>query len=411
MPLKSVIALILATATLVLLWYLLRPSEAPTVSTVPTPEAQDDYPLRDWDAQRREKLNISLFTFNDNNRNGRYDLGDSPLASIAVRATRPDGSVVIVRSNINGYANFGMLFEDAGVDISRADVDYRLKVSVPPLWQLSTANAEQVVRFSWLPGSPSGLITENPPAAVGLMPQLRVTGRIISDSEQSLQVSATGPDGERRAVALTQHNAFTFDAQPGAWLLTAGDPVAGVVHQRTFTVSNAPVQLSATDLVQSSPDSLAFPVVEDFERLPRAALEKLPGGRSGLGWDFLIAVDNQFYQGPGYANGLRSGKMVGYNSSGHPVTITPDAGEVSFDFVGAYFSAAWPSAHGEQLRVQAWRKGQVIGQEQISLSYLGPVWFQADYHQIDRLILSSAHYWQFVTDDMAFRLGTRRNID
>jgi hypothetical protein len=151
---------------------------------------------------------------------------------------------------------------------------------------------------------------------------------------------------------------------------------------------------------------LPFPIVEDFEGRHSAPLEKLPGGWSGLGWDFLIAVDNQFYAGPGYVNGLRSGKMVGYNSSGHPVTITPDAGEESFDFVGGYFSAAWPSAHGEQLQVQAWRKGQLVGEEEISLSYLGPVWFQADYHRIDRLVLSTAHYWQFVTDDMAFRLAS-----
>jgi hypothetical protein len=116
-------------------------------------------------------------------------------------------------------------------------------------------------------------------------------------------------------------------------------------------------------------------------------------------------VDNQYYGGPGYVNGLQSGRMVAYNSSGHPVTITPDVGRESFDFVGAYFSVAWPAAQGEELLVQAWRQGQRVGQEKVALSYLGPVWFQADYLQIDRLELSSAHYWQFVVDDMAFRLG------
>jgi hypothetical protein len=402
---KSVAALALSTATLVLLWYLFWQPELPTARAPSPATADGDYPLRDWSAERREKLNISLFTFNDRNRNGRYDVGDSPQASIVVRVTRPDGSVVTARSNINGYANFGMLSGQAEADISQADADYYFAVSVPPQWQLSTANAEQVIHFSALPGSPSGLMTESPPAVVGLMPRLAITGRVIGIGGRQPQVSATAPDGERRAVVLGDDNTFSFEGEPGDWLLTATDIDSGVSRQRPFSVANAPVQLSAMDLVQPTLDPLVFPVVEDFEGLQRSVLEKLPGGRSGLGWDFLIAADNQFYGGPGYANGLRSGKMVGYNSSGHPVTITPDVGDERFDFVGAYFLAAWPSAHGEQLLVQAWRDGELVGQEEISLSYLGPVWFQADYHRIDRLTLSSAHYWQFVTEDMAFRVA------
>lgn len=403
MSLKSILALVLSAATLALLWYLFL--RQPEVSPAPTLAAQDDYPLRDWSADKREKLNISLYTFNDNNRNGRYDMGDSPLASIVVRVTRPDGSVVATRSNVNGYANFGMLARNASAGINRADADHLFVVSVPPFWQLSTANAEQVVRFSELPGSPSGLTAVIPPAVVGLMPQLRVTGRIMGRAGQKHLLSVTGPEGLQRAVELDEDGTFVFEGETGEWLLTASDIASGEQRQRTFKVNDAPVQLSATDLAQPIVDALPIPMVEDFEGPHRAALEKLPGGWSGLGWDFLIAVDNQFYAGPGYVNGLRSGKMVGYNSSGHPVTITPDAGEDSFDFVGGYFSAAWPSAHGEQLKVQAWRKGQLVGEEEISLSFLGPVWFQADYHQIDRLVLSTAHYWQFVTDDMAFRLA------
>lgn len=402
MPAKSVLALALSSATLVLLWYLFRQPEAPAVPVLAAPV---DYPDRDWNAPRREKLNISLFTFNDMNRNGRFDLGDNPLGSIVVRVTRPDGSIVTARSNINGYANFGMLLQDPEIAISQADADYRFVVSVPPQWLLSTANAEQVIRFSALAGSPSGLIADSPPTVVGLMPRLDVTGRVIGIGDRRAQLSATGPDSEQQVIALGDDNTFSFEAQPGDWLLAAGDIDSGVVRQRSFTVANAPVQLSAIDLGQSNPPPLAFPTVQDFEGLPRSPLEKLPDGHSGLGWDFLVAVDNQFYLGPGYANGLRSGKMVGYNSSGHPVTITPTVGDDSFDFVGAYFSAAWPSAHGERLRVQAWRAGQLVGQEEIKLSYLGPVWFQADYRRIDRLVLSTAHYWQFVTEDMVFRVA------
>ncbi len=400
MPLKSVLALALSAATLGLLWYLfLRPDMA----TSPVVTTTEDYPVRDWNTDQFETLNMSLFTFSDNNRNGRYDQGDRPMASIVVRLTRPDGSVVTARSNINGFANFTMLFESADADISRADADYQFVVSVPPLWQISTANAQQVVRFARLPGSFAGLIAEKPPAVAGLMPELLISGRIASDRQPV--VNAVGPGGERQAVTLDGNNEFAFVGQPGEWLLEVSDTATGVARQRPFRVANAPVRLSTIDMARSSPEPLPFPLVEDFEGLQRSSLEKLPGGRSGLGWDFLVAVDNQTYGGPGYANGLQSGKMVAYNSSGHPVTVTPGAGEAGFDFVGAYFTVAWPAAHGERLLVQAWRQGQLAGREELTLSYLGPVWLQADYQQIDRLELSSAHYWQFVVDDMAFRVA------
>ncbi|MDH4042635.1 MAG: hypothetical protein OEV88_18455, partial [Gammaproteobacteria bacterium] len=63
----------------------------------------------------------------------------------------------------------------------------------------------------------------------------------------------------------------------------------------------------------------------------------------------------------------------------------------------------WPDAEGETLVVEAWRDGQPIAREELVLSYLGPVWFEADFRQIDRLTLSTAQYWQFIAEDMVFR--------
>ncbi len=409
MLLKSALAVALSAAILLAVWFLLQRAdvaEAPAAAAA----TQEDYAARDWDEGQFEKLNISLYTFSDNNRNGRYDQGDRPMAAIAVHLTRPDGSMLTARSNINGYANFSMLFEGAAADIAVADGDYQFAVSIPPGWRNSTSNALQAVHFVHLPGSISGLMAENPPAVVGLMPELRVTGRIASTAKQQLLVIAVGPDGARQAIPLDENKGFSFEVHPGQWLLEVSDTQTGRLSRRSFQVANAPLQLSAIDLTKSNPDPLAIPVLEDFEGLQRSTLEKLPGGRSGLGWDFLIAVDNQYYGGPGYANALQSGRMVAYNSSGHPVTITPDVGQESFDFVGAYIAVAWPAAQGEQLLVQAWRQGRVVGREEITLSYLGPVWFQGDYHQIDRLELSSAHYWQFVVDDMVFRVSRESGI-
>ena len=73
--------------------------------------------------------------------------------------------------------------------------------------------------------------------------------------------------------------------------------------------------------------------------------------------------------------------------------------------MGGYFSVAWPKAHGETLHLTAWRGEQVIAETRLKLSYLGPVWLDAEFRDIDKLRLSTEHHWQFVTDDMTFRLA------
>lgn len=87
----------------------------------------------------------------------------------------------------------------------------------------------------------------------------------------------------------------------------------------------------------------------------------LPNGHAGLNWNYLLAVDNQFSRVPGSVNTLMSGRAVAYNSSGHPASIS--AGPTGrFDFVGAYFGIARPSAEGEILHVEAWRGKQRVGE-------------------------------------------------
>ena len=95
---------------------------------------------------------------------------------------------------------------------------------------------------------------------------------------------------------------------------------------------------------------------------------------------------------------------MAYNSSGHPVTISAPEGEF-FDFVGGYFSVAWPTAEGEVLNIAAWRESQLVSSSRLTLSYLGPTWLEADLRSIDRLTLTTSHYWQFVVDDLTFRLA------
>ena len=76
----------------------------------------------------------------------------------------------------------------------------------------------------------------------------------------------------------------------------------------------------------------------------------------------------------------------------------------TFDFIGGYFTVAWGKANGEKLKIEAFRKDQIVLSEEIELSHLGPKWLELDIRNIDRLVLSTEHYWQFATDDLHFRI-------
>ncbi len=354
------------------------------------------YPDRDWRRGEPSKLNISVFTFSDRNRNGRYDTEDKPLARIAVRLTRPDGSTRIARSNVNGYANFSMQRDGEDADVAEAGKAYRFEVLPPPDWSGTTGNEQQTVVFKAIAGSIAGLGADAPPTTVGLAPTSRVSGIWPDQSGQPLR--AWNPQQQiARDASLSQKGEFSVDLDPGVWELSMDG-----VPPRTVTVAYAPVVLAQTIDTPSPTSSPRQPVLVDFEDNRRSFIEKLASGYAGLSWDYLLAVDNQFYKGPGYVNGLMSGSLVAYNSSGHPVTITGGQGNEPFDFLGGYFSTAWQNAEGETLIVKAWRDDELVAEERIALSHLAPVYLQAEFYAITRLELSTAHYWQFVADDLEF---------
>jgi len=314
------------------------------------------YAPRDWRQGAPSKLNISVFTFSDRNRNGVYDTADKPLNRIAVRLTRPDGSTRIERSNINGFANFAMQNTGDDADITRVGEPYQFRVLPPPGWNVSTGNAVQESSFRTIDGAIAGMGADSPPSVVGLTPPATITG-------------GTARKADKIAVAY------------------------------------APVVLGTTVPPRAARGESPATVTVGFDDLQRSAIEKVAAGYAGLDWDYLLAVDNQFYKGPGYVNGLMSGAMVAYNSSGHPVTVRGLPPKEYFDFVGGYFTVAWHNAEGETLHIKAWRGDVLVAEDSFSLSHLTPSYFFADYQDITRLQFETEHYWQFVADDLQFRLS------
>lgn len=397
------LAILVASALLV--WYVFVGRNTPEATAQPIVSVNPDtdwYPHRDWTNAAPGKLNISVFVYRDRNQDGIYDTGDVPMAAVAVLLTRPDGTHRMARTNINGYANFDVMAGDMETDIAEAGKPHHFEVQVPPAWHVTSGNARQSSTFALLPGAPAGMVTRTPPAVIGLAPELTASGTVASGTLAEGALVAMGPRGETTPLHPDGSGNFKLAVQPGRWTL---EHVRGEVRHtlKAFTVREAPVMLGTIGQVSVSESRTEETRTLDFENFERSFIEKLAHGHLGLSWDYLLAVDNQHYQGPGYVNVLASGHMVGYNSSGYPVTVRGAQPGKRFDFVGAYFGTAWPGAEGETLHLDAYRDGQRVHADTLPLSHLGPVWFQADYGDIDALRLHTAHYWQFVTDDMVFR--------
>lgn len=352
--------------------------------------AQDLYaPRTDWTSFTGGDLNISGFVFRDVNRNGVYDVEDPPMEGIAMQMTSPQGNSLIRWTNSNGFANFSMSARDPDADVSDPGL-YNFDVVVPGGWELTTGNARQTKRFELAPGAVADMVADPPFFPVGIAPSLAISG-LVPGAAQDKSVSVRPPSGEWRQIASQGVMQFRIPVHPGEWQIAIGDDDDRIV--RSVEVSDFPVQLSAGGGEADHPTGTHM--VVDYEDVTEKSIREMPSGAGGLMWWNMVALQ----VAPSYNNNAVSGNYVGYNSSGHPARIWSDD---PFSFVGGHFGVAWQRAHGETLHLRGYRRGELVYEDSISLSYLGPVWFQADYNDIDRLDLATEHYWQFVSDDLSF---------
>jgi len=354
--------------------------------------ADDRYPPASFGDLHEGSLNISVFTFRDLNRNGRYDLGDLPMVGLLVDATSEGLPEVTRRSNGSGFANFEMSATDLTSDIPLAG-PYTFSVAVPDGWSVTTGNAVQDSRFVVLPGAPADMFADPPPLPVGLAPDLTISGS-VEKGTRSLRT--TSPSGETADVAITDGR-FSVAAAEGLWTLTFDG--ADGTYTRAVTVKSEPVVLAETGraVSTSAPNQIV-----DFEGLVPAEITKVPSGYHGLNWQNFVAAYWKFYSSEGYRNALMSGAFVAYNGSGQTSIISS---ETPFDFVGGYIGLGSLNAEGETLNILAWRGDELVHQEQLTLSALGPVYYQADFDGVTRIQFQTAHYWQAIFDDLEFRVS------
>lgn len=370
-------------------------------------QPRGDYPERaDWSAPYNGGVHLSGYVFRDRNQNGVLDVGDLPMASVVVTVTTPAGKTFTERSNGAGFANFQMSRSERNAALRRPG-EYLFNVRVPPGWTLTTGNASQRTTLEELPGAPADLVSRNPPKPFGLAPRLVIGGRVgvrraggAVEPPEGVSLSARGPGGEVVDVPPPNGGYFEIPASPGQWRLIATKAGSDAGVEREIVVKDAPVRVSTMVLGDPKVEPAGRRITVDFESITGTPIMKIPSGIAGLDWFYLNAID-AVTGGEAYVNNLTSGRYVGYGSSGHPVTISRAGG---FDFLGACFGVGARDGEGETLRIQAFRGDAVVAEDEIRLSSLGPVWFDATFHRIDRLVLTTRHYWQLVVDDMEVRV-------
>jgi len=369
---------------------------------------KDYYAKRtDWYPVKNIGPNISNYIYNDLNRNGIYDIEDRPMMKIAVKMTRPDGSWVIRRSNLNGFANFRHSLTANNVEVKEPG-EYTFEVIVPDGWEVTSNNKIQVGTYMRAPETRPGIVIDKVPKPVGIAPILTVSGTVklketsgsvTQATSNDVAIKAISPAGKERFITLDDEGSFSFKGDPGIWRITFESSTSNKCYERVIEIGSTPVKMSSI-LLDDEEIKEKKPVqhLVDFEDITNSFIQKVPNGVSGLNWDNLVVVHNNHYKGEGYKNGTVSGEFVGYNSSGHPVTVSSENG---FDFYGGYFSVAWlNNGEGETLEVRAWRGEELVVEEEYILSAIGPFWLDADYRHITKLELSTKHYWQFVVDDI-----------
>ena len=173
----------------------------------------DYYPQATWDKTYGGELNISVFIYRDLNADGAYDVGDRPLAGVAVEMTGA-GKTQVSRSNINGFANFRMSATQQDMEVTGAGT-YQFEVMPPPGMLISSGNAVQQSAFELLTGAPADMFAVTPPIPVGITAALTVSGLLASAGNGPVEAGVNGlADKEIKVTAPdgTVGQAFTDTA-------------------------------------------------------------------------------------------------------------------------------------------------------------------------------------------------------
>jgi hypothetical protein len=352
----------------------------------------------------KRSVHMSVFGYRDINRNGIYDVEDRPYAGLRVALSRPAGGPVEIVSNIAGFANFDMMRSRRHGHIYGPG-EYTIHVDPPENWEVTSSTGVQTIAITRRDASITGLVADRTFDAVGIAPVLEIAGvvepGVLGDRPAPSSLQAYAPDGETTAVTIAEDGAYAFPATPGTWRLELPahrfGSLARDVTVGAYSVVASRFPVAAT--MHTSPRPQVRTIGFD-DLTPSDTLYEIPNGYAGMHWRNWVATHQKLYGGDGYVNAAVSSEYVAYTSAGHPATLSS---EQEFDFVGAYVTQAWPEGEQYDVIVRAWREGEQVYEDRFPASVAGPVWFDADYRGITKLVFVSDGYWQLAVDDLTIR--------
>jgi hypothetical protein len=350
----------------------------------------NDYAVRgDWE-RSTGTVNYSSFVYFDVDRDGKYGVGDRPMAGIMVRVFDGQGGFAAsARTNNGGFANFAMSTSSANAAI-RSSGTYRFAVSMPAGWRSPSANETQSQDFRLAPGSPAGLVSQDLPQPVGLAPARSLAGRMAAGGTATLSVMASGQVLESRSLA--PGSSFRLELAGEADTVA----IAGGGLDRQLALSPYPTDLGL--LSPQTPPSEASLRTIGFDDVTGRGFRKIPCGHAGLQWRNFNAMAQDHTKGSeGYVNGNVSGDHVAYTSSGYPAEFSR---KTPFGFHSVLLSAAWLKSEGEMALIECWLGEQLVASDQLALSALTPLHYAPMLKRVTRVRLSTKHYWQMVLDDL-----------
>ena len=180
-----------------------------------------------WYPAEGTNLNISHYVYHDMNRNGIYDIGDKPLVQFAIKMTRPDGTTVIRRSNLNGFTNFTNSMISSPVDVSEPG-EYTFELIVPDGWKTTSNNKIQTVNYRKGTTERSSIIADKVPIPVGVIQEPKISGKIkrknIKEIDtKNIKVTALSPKGESKDIELNKKGEFFIVGDYGDWSIRVVD--------------------------------------------------------------------------------------------------------------------------------------------------------------------------------------------
>lgn len=154
--------------------------------------------------------------------------------------------------------------------------------------------------------------------------------------------------------------------------------------------------------------SFSSATVINFDDLSGDIFESITDGYQGFNWWTLASVKAADYPGTGYEAGTVSGTNAVFNQFAGDVTISL-ATDGTFDFIGAFFTAAWVGDYFHEISFEGWLNGVLVYSlnSAVALASDTPTWVQLDWSGIDQLnIYSNLAGWdQWVMDDFTVNIN------